>query len=93
MPNITLSVPPDVYKKMKEYSEIRWSEVARKAIVEYLERLEKGNLELPAKDILKMLGGDFEKKVTKMPLEMYERAYKKAREAEWERTKSFTTRT
>ncbi|WP_297486555.1 hypothetical protein [Thermococcus sp.] len=93
MPNITLSVPPDVYKKMKEYSEIRWSEVARKAIVEYLERLERGNLELPAKDILKMLGEEFEEKVTKTSLEMYEKAYKKAREAEWKRTKSFTTRT
>ncbi|NJF25184.1 hypothetical protein [Thermococcus sp. Bubb.Bath] len=93
MPNITLSVPPDVYKKMKEHSEIRWSEVARKAIVGYLERLEKGNLELPAKDILKMLGKDFEKKVTETPLETYERFHKKAREAEWTRTRSFTTRT
>jgi len=93
MPNITLSVPPGVYKKMKEYSEIRWSEVARKAIVEYLERLEKGNLEIQAKDILKMMGEDFERRVTKTPLEMYERSYKRAREREWERTKSFTTRT
>jgi predicted CopG family antitoxin len=93
MPNITLSVPPEVYKKMKEHSEIRWSEVARRAIIEYLERLEKDNLELPARDILKMLGKDFEKKVTETPLERYERSYKKAREEEWERTKSFTTRT
>jgi predicted CopG family antitoxin len=93
MPNITLSVPPDVYKKMKEHSEIKWSEVARRAIVEYLERLEKGNLELPAKDNLKMLGEEFEKRVKETPLETYERSYKKVREAEWERTRSFTTRT
>ena len=39
MTNITLSVPTDLHKKMKQFSEVRWSEVARKAIVEKLELL------------------------------------------------------
>ena len=37
MANITLSVPDNIHKKMKHFSEIKWSEVARKAIIEKLE--------------------------------------------------------
>ena len=32
MPNITLAIPEDLHTKMKEHSEIRWSEVVRKSI-------------------------------------------------------------
>ena len=39
MENITLSVPDTVHEDMKLFSEIRWSEVARKAIIEKVERL------------------------------------------------------
>jgi hypothetical protein len=39
MGNITLSLPEDVHSEMRNFSEIKWSEVARKAIVEKLESL------------------------------------------------------
>ncbi len=39
MANITLSVPESVFKDMKRFSEVKWSEVARKAIQERLEVL------------------------------------------------------
>lgn len=39
MGNITLSVPDDVHDEMKHFSEVKWSEVARKAIIERLEML------------------------------------------------------
>jgi len=39
MGNITLSIPNDIHTEMKRFSEIRWSEVARKAIIERLETL------------------------------------------------------
>ncbi len=39
MANITLSVPNNVHKKMKHFSEVKWSEVARKAIIEKIEML------------------------------------------------------
>ena len=32
MPNLTLSIPEDLKKKMEEFPEINWSEVARQAI-------------------------------------------------------------
>jgi hypothetical protein len=40
MVNITLSIPEDLHKKMKKHSEIRWSEVVRRAIKERMDDLE-----------------------------------------------------
>ena len=39
MPNITLSVPADIHMIMKQHGEIRWSEIARRAISEYAKKL------------------------------------------------------
>lgn len=39
MPNITLSVPADIHVIMKQHSEIRWSEIARRAISDYAKKL------------------------------------------------------
>ncbi len=44
MPNITLSLPPDLYRRMKKHPEIKWSEVVRKAIAEYLAKIEAEKL-------------------------------------------------
>jgi metal-responsive CopG/Arc/MetJ family transcriptional regulator len=41
MTNITLSIDDKVYKKMKKYSEIKWSEFVRKAIEKRVDELEK----------------------------------------------------
>lgn len=40
MTNITLSIDDEVYKKMKKYSEIRWSELVRKSIEKYIKEIE-----------------------------------------------------
>ena len=40
MANITLSLTEELYQKLKEHPEIRWSEIARKAIQQYLDELE-----------------------------------------------------
>ena len=39
MPNMTLSIPDEIHKQMKHFTEVKWSEVARKAIIERLELL------------------------------------------------------
>ncbi|MEF8879931.1 MAG: hypothetical protein V5A64_06030 [Candidatus Thermoplasmatota archaeon] len=39
MADITLSVPNKIHKKMKRFSEVKWSEVARKAIIGKIEML------------------------------------------------------
>ena len=41
MVNITLSVPEDIKKMMDGYSEVKWSEVARKAIIQKLATLRR----------------------------------------------------
>lgn len=40
MTNVTLSIPDDLHSRMKQHSDIRWSEVARKAIEQRVEDLE-----------------------------------------------------
>jgi len=40
VPNLTVSLPEDLRRRMKTHPEIRWSEVVRRAIEEYLDRLE-----------------------------------------------------
>ncbi|OPX62204.1 MULTISPECIES: hypothetical protein [unclassified Methanoregula] len=39
MPNITLSLPEDVHRIVKAHSEVRWSEIARRAIEDYAKKL------------------------------------------------------
>ncbi len=39
MPNITLALPEEVYRVVKVHREIRWSEIARRAIEEYARKL------------------------------------------------------
>lgn len=40
MTNVTLAIPEDLHMKMKEHSEIRWSEVVRQSIAKKVELLE-----------------------------------------------------
>jgi len=40
MTNITLSIDDKVYKKMRKYSEIKWSEFVRKCVQKRVEELE-----------------------------------------------------
>jgi hypothetical protein len=40
MPNITLSIPEKLHEKMKKMSDIRWSEIARRAIEQRINDLE-----------------------------------------------------
>ena len=40
MPNMTLSIPNELHELVKKHSEIKWSEVARKAMWEQAKKLE-----------------------------------------------------
>lgn len=58
MTNITLSINDEVYKKMRKYSEIKWSEFVRKIIqkrINELETLEKSHNQ---ESILTMLASE-----------------------------------
>ncbi|MFH1722770.1 MAG: hypothetical protein ABH950_09240 [Candidatus Altiarchaeota archaeon] len=40
MANMTLAIPEDLHKKIRAHSEVKWSEVARQAIQNYVAKLE-----------------------------------------------------
>ncbi|MCK5624298.1 hypothetical protein KAI04_00460 [Candidatus Pacearchaeota archaeon] len=43
MVNMTLSLPKELHEKMKSFSEIRWSEIARRAIEQRINDFEAMN--------------------------------------------------
>jgi predicted CopG family antitoxin len=40
MPNMTISIPKELYSTIKKHGQVRWSEVARRAMAEYAKKLE-----------------------------------------------------
>ena len=40
MTNLTIAIPEVLSKRMKRHSEVKWSEVVRKALIDYVDRLE-----------------------------------------------------
>ncbi|MDP2666627.1 MAG: hypothetical protein Q8P05_03955 [Candidatus Diapherotrites archaeon] len=41
MPNMTMNVPDEMHEKMRQHSDVKWTEVARRAFESKLEKLEK----------------------------------------------------
>ena len=91
MPNITLSIPDEIYRKMKKYSEIKWSEIVRKAIVDYLKKLEESKTEISTKELLEELSNDFKKCLDELDFEKALEGYKKMRDEEWKRISTIQT--
>ncbi len=91
MPNITLSIPDEIYRKMKKYSEIKWSEIVRKAIVDYLKKLEESKTEISTKELLEELSDDFKKCLDELDFEKALEGYKKMRDGEWKRISTIQT--
>jgi len=91
MTNITLSIPNEVHAKMKMHKEIRWSEVVRRAITEFMGKLEDKGSEMTTKELLEELGDDFRKNLSELSFENAEKGYKKMRDAEWKRVSTIQT--
>jgi Arc/MetJ-type ribon-helix-helix transcriptional regulator len=88
--SFTVRISRELYEKMKRFREINWSEVVRKAIEEYIERLEEGEKAVPAKKVVEELvrmGVDVGKLKPLSP-EEEDKLYKELRERTWERIKS-----
>ncbi len=58
MTNITLSIDDKIYKKMRKYSEIMWSEYVRKIIEKRVNELEKIDSEEREENIFTMLASE-----------------------------------
>jgi len=86
MANITLSVPEEVYRRMKRRRDVKWSEVAREAIVERLERLEGPvGFSTSSSDLARLIAKSGVN-LNDVPVDEAIRYYKKTRELEWRRT-------
>ena len=85
MPNIALSIPESIYKKMKKYSKVNWSVVVRKAIMVYLERIEENRTEINTKDLLNKLDDEFKKNLNELDFEKAVNGYERMSDAEWKR--------
>ena len=89
MPNITFSVSEDLYKRMKKFSEIKWSTLYRQIIERYLEKLENPNVEKITELRERVIKKGFS--MDNIPFDKVVEIYKKMRQLEWERTYSIQT--
>ncbi|PIN90810.1 hypothetical protein COU60_00515 [Candidatus Pacearchaeota archaeon CG10_big_fil_rev_8_21_14_0_10_34_76] len=58
MTNITLSIDDEVYKKMRRYSEVRWSDFVRRMIKKRVNELESLDKNKDKESILTMLASE-----------------------------------
>jgi predicted CopG family antitoxin len=65
MTNMTLSIPEELHKRMKKLSEIRWSEIARRAIEQRVDDLEVMNRIASKSKLTKKDAEEISKKINK----------------------------
>ncbi len=92
MPNITISIPETLYKKMKKHSEVKWSEVVRKALTSYVGRLEVMERGVLSSDELVELLKESNVDLSSISLEKAIKHYERARELEWKRPSTIQAR-
>ena len=82
--NINLPIPDDLSRKMKKYKGIKWNEVVKQSILDYIDMLE-GGFEMTTKEILEEMGEDFKRSLDELSLEKALEGYESMRDAEWKR--------
>jgi hypothetical protein len=87
MAHLTLSVPKELYEEMRKHPEIKWSEVARKAIGEYLSKLGSKST---SSEVLRMLPQESRMKLVNISTETAKRFYSEMVKNEWKRMKYLT---
>ena len=89
--NVTVSIPQDLCEKLKRHSEVRWSEVIRKALANYVEKLEMiENGAIPMKKLAKKLQ-DSGVDISSIDLEKAIAGYEEGRKQEWKRLSTTQT--
>jgi len=68
---MTLSIPNDVQNEMKYFSEVRWSEVARKAIIGKIESLKLAEKLAEKSKLTQKDVDDFNKKIKSLASKRY----------------------
>jgi metal-responsive CopG/Arc/MetJ family transcriptional regulator len=91
MTNMTISIPSELCEKMKKHSEVKWSEVVRKSIADYISKMEiaKGGV-VPSSSLVVMLK-DSNLEISNITLEKATEQYEKSRDLEWKRLSTIQT--
>lgn len=84
MAHVTLSVPDELYAKMKRHPEIKWSEAAREGIRQQLKYIEKV---ISGKELLARLSPETRIALEEIPHSKWVEGYKKMKESERKRLK------
>ncbi len=87
MAHITLSIPDEFYAKMKQRPEIKWSEVARQAIIVKL--LSSGGT-MSGSEFIKLLSPETRESIKKEDPEKAKEYYRVLKEKEWKRAQYLT---
>jgi len=91
MTNMTISIPSELCEKMKKHSEVKWSEVVRKSIADYISKMEiaKGGV-VPSSTLVAILK-DSNLDISNITLEKATEQYEKSRDLEWKRLSTIQT--
>jgi hypothetical protein len=84
MTNITFSVDDDIHKKMKEHPEIKWTEILRQSIINYLKNVEEIDV-ISIKDFRERLDPELLQKIEELDEQEEILFYKEAKKMEQER--------
>jgi hypothetical protein len=76
MTNITFSVDNTLHQRMKLHPEIKWSEILRKSLIQYLDNLEMPN-KITAEELRSHLPAEILQSIDNESIEESERYYKK----------------
>ena len=87
--NFTVRIPKKLAERMREHSEINWSEVVRRSIEEYLRMLEGIKYREHSEELVERLGVSKDD-LRPMSLDEEMRMYELMREREWKRLSSMT---
>ena len=91
MVNITISISDELCEKMKRHSEVKWSEVVRKALSNYVDRLEiVESGVVPMKKLAKKLK-DSGVDASRIDLEKAISYYDEGKKLEWKRLSTTQT--
>ena len=88
---MTISIPSELCEKMKKHAEVKWSEVVRKSISDYINKMEMVNGGVVPSSILVAMLKDSNLDLSNITLEKATEQYEKSRDLEWKR--SSTTQT
>lgn len=87
MAHMTLGIPDETYAEIKRHPEIKWSEVARQAIIEKTLLLKKS---MHTSEFVKLLSTETRQDLQKVPKKEWVKFTRGVRKAGWKRKKYLT---